>query len=98
MTNDERRHLERLHAFGCLACYLQGTPGTPAEIHHPRAGVGKGMKASHFDGIPLCPAHHRGTHHPAVPSIHLAKRAFIDQFGTEADLLETLRELLEGRE
>lgn len=96
MTKAEKAHLSRVAALGCIACYLQGTPGTPAEIHHPRAGRGKGQRASHIDGIPLCPAHHRGTHHPAVPSIHLAKRAFIERFGTEETLLELVRQLVEG--
>lgn len=96
MTKAEKAHLSRVAALGCVACYMQGTPGTPAEIHHPRSGRGKGQRASHIDGIPLCPAHHRGTHHPAVPSIHLAKRAFIERFGTEETLLELVRQLVEG--
>lgn len=53
-----------------------------------------GMRAGNDMAIGLCPAHHRGTNHPATPSIHLAKRAFIDRYGTEADLLETIKELL----
>ncbi len=93
MTKDEKAHLSRVAALGCVACYLQGTPGTPAEIHHPRAGRGKGQRASHMDGIPLCPMHHRGTAHPAVPSIHLAKRAFIETFGTEEKLLQLVQQL-----
>lgn len=93
MTKAEKQHLNRVAALGCIACYLQGTPGTPAEIHHPRAGRGKGQRASHMDGIPLCPAHHRGTHHPAVPSIHLAKLAFIERFGTEEKLLQLVQQL-----
>jgi len=98
MTKDEKRHLSRVAELGCIACYLQGTPGTPAEIHHPRAGTGAGRKASHFDALPLCPPHHRGTDHPRTPSIHLAKRAFIDRFGTEYELLELVRRRLEGVE
>lgn len=70
MTKDEKAHLSKVSALGCIACHLQGTPGTPAEIHHPRAGAGKGQRASHYDGIPLCPPHHRGTMHPKVPSPH----------------------------
>lgn len=93
MTKNEKQHLNRVAALGCIACYLQGTPGTPAEIHHPRAGRGKGQRASHMDGIPLCPPHHRGTHHPAVPSIHLAKLAFIKRFGTEEKLLQLVQQL-----
>lgn len=94
MTKAEKEHLSKVAALGCVACYLDANPGTWAEIHHPRAGAGKGQKASHFDALPLCPAHHRGTHHPAIPSIHLAKRAFIDRYGTEADLLEIVKQLL----
>jgi len=93
MTKAEKQHLNRVAALGCVACFIQGTPGTPAEIHHPRAGRGKGQRAGHMDGIPLCPAHHRGTHHPAVPSIHLAKLAFIERFGTEEKLLQLVQQL-----
>ena len=93
MTKAEKQHLNRVAALGCVACFIQGTPGTPAEIHHPRAGRGKGQRASHMDGIPLCPPHHRGTHHPAVPSIHLAKLAFIERFGTEEKLLQLVQQL-----
>jgi len=93
MTKAEKAHLSRVAALGCVACFIQGTPGTPAEIHHPRAGRGKGQRASHMDGIPLCPPHHRGTHHPAVPSIHLAKLAFIERFGTEEKLLQLVQQL-----
>jgi len=93
MTKAEKAHLSRVAALGCVACFIQGTPGTPAEIHHPRAGRGKGQRASHMDDIPLCPPHHRGTHHPAVPSIHLAKLAFIERFGTEEKLLQLVQQL-----
>lgn len=94
MTKDEKKHLSKLAAFGCIACYKQGTPGTPAEIHHPRAGTGMGRKASHFDAIALCPAHHRGTAGLSVPSIHGSKKAFIAEFGTEAELLELSKTLI----
>lgn len=93
MTKAEKDHLSRIAALGCIACFVQETPGTPAEIHHPRAGTGAGRKAGHLQAIPLCPAHHRGTEHPAVPSIHLAKRAFIEAFGTEQELLQLVQKL-----
>ena len=94
MKQSDKQHLNRLSAIGCIACRLQGTPGTPAEIHHPRAGAGAGRKAPHTDAMPLCPAHHRGTMHPGVPSIHLDKHRFIEEFGTEAELLEATRAVL----
>lgn len=95
MTNKERQHLNKVAAFGCIACYKQDTPGTPGEIHHPRAGsAGMGKKASHYDAICLCPAHHRGTAGLSVPSIHASKNAFIEAFGTEAELLELSKTLI----
>lgn len=96
MTKAEKAHLSRIAALGCIACHLQGTPGTPAEIHHVRAGAGMGQRSGHFRAIGLCPAHHRGTHHPAVPSIHLAKRKFIEIFGAEEDLLQAVMGLAEA--
>lgn len=95
MTKAERQHLSRLAELGCVACLIQGTPGTPAEMHHPRTGTGMGRRASHMDALPLCPPHHRGTAGLSVPSIHGSKRAFIEAFGTEAELLEKVRELLQ---
>ena len=94
MTSKERQHLGKVAALGCIACYKQGTPGTLAEIHHPRAGTGLGKKASHYDAIPLCPMHHRGTAGLSVPSIHGSKNRFIETFGTEAELLELTKTLI----
>lgn len=94
MNKTERQHLNKVAALGCIACYRQGTPGTPAEIHHIRAGTGMGQRASHLDVLPLCPPHHRGTSGLSVPSIHGSKNAFIEAFGTEAELLELTKTLI----
>lgn len=94
MKAADKRHLNRLSAIGCIACRLDGYPQTLAEIHHPRAGYGMGQRAPHDSAIGLCPAHHRGVNHPAVPSIHLDKNNFIDQYGTEAELLEATKQVL----
>jgi hypothetical protein len=94
MKTAERQHLGKVAALGCVACFIQGTPGTPAEIHHPRAGTGLGKKASHYDAIPLCSMHHRGTAGLSVPSIHGSKNRFIEEFGTEAELLELTKTLI----
>jgi len=80
--------------IGCIACHVQGTPGTPGEVHHIREGQGRGQRADHQHSICLCPAHHRGTMHPKVASIHMDKNNFIDQFGTESDLLQRTLEVL----
>lgn len=95
MKAAEKKHLSKVAAFGCIACYRQDTPGTPGEIHHPRAGgAGMGKKASHYDAICLCSAHHRGTAGLSIPSIHASKNAFIEAFGTEAELLELSKTLI----
>jgi hypothetical protein len=94
MNKAEKAHLSRLADLGCVACYLDGNAGTPAEIHHIRAGVGMGRRSSNYAAIPLCPSHHRGLNHPGTPSIHLSKRAFIDRYGTENDLLKVTEDLL----
>jgi uncharacterized protein YbbK (DUF523 family) len=94
MTAAERRHYSRLAVLGCIACRQLGYLSA-AEIHHIRAGTGMGKKSR--DAIPLCPAHHRGLDHPRTPSIHLDKRKFIEAFGTEAELLETVNDLLAGQ-
>ncbi len=51
-------------------------------------------RSSHFDALPLCPPHHRGTMGLSVPSIHGSKNAFIEAFGTEAELLELTKTLI----
>lgn len=97
MTKSERNHMNRVAELGCLACRQLGYHDTPAELHHPRSGAGMSQRASSLDVIGLCPAHHRGTHHPLTPSIHLDRRAFEAAFGTEAALLQRVRDLLDGR-
>lgn len=93
-TKAEKQHLSKVASIGCIACNQLGFFGSPAEIHHCREGQGRGQRASNFDVIPLCPAHHRGTDHPRTASIHMDKRNFIAQFGTELELLERTRQEL----
>jgi hypothetical protein len=68
-----------------------GYEGTPAELHHPRAGTGAGRRASHYDVIPLCPEHHRGK-----TGLHgLGTKGFPQHYGyDEADLRNDTRTLL----
>ena len=87
-------YFARVAALGCIACMMDGNPGTPPELHHPRAGAGAGMKSPDADVIPLCHRHHRGTDHPRTPSIHRDRLVFIERFGTEMQLLARVRALL----
>ena len=47
--------------LGCGMCRRMGYPDTPAQLHHPRDGVGGAQRASDWLVIPLCPAHHTGS-------------------------------------
>lgn len=91
MTKDEKRFLNDLADLGCAVCRRMGYPGTPAEIHHPRIGVGGAQRAPHSAAIPLCPEHHRGR-----TGVHgLGTKGFPKHWGfTEADLQEDCRRLL----
>jgi len=90
-TLAEKKHMSRVADLGCSVCRRMGYPGTPAELHHPRAGVGMGKRASNMDVIPLCPEHHRGK-----TGVHgLGTKGFPKHWGfTEQDLLADVRELL----
>lgn len=61
INKTDRERFKKLKDFGCVLCYLQGYPGTPAEIHHVRTEVGWG-RDGHQNTIPLCPYHHRGNY------------------------------------
>jgi len=84
-------NFERVAALGCIACLIDGNPGTPAELHHIRETAGGGQKAPDTDVLPLCHRHHRGTDHPRTPSIHLDRLTFIARYGSETELLARVR-------
>lgn len=92
MTNAERTHLSALARIGCIVCRTLGYGPTPAEIHHPRSLAGLAQKASHFDAIPLCHTHHRTGGYGVA--LHAGQRTWEANFGTEAELLEKVREIL----
>lgn len=60
MSNASKRHLGRVAGIGCILCRHLGTPGTPAQVHHLREGVGAAQRQSDFLTVPLCLPHHTG--------------------------------------
>jgi len=90
-TLAEKKHLNAVAELGCMVCKRMGYEGTPAEIHHKRAGTGAGRRSSHMDAIPLCPEHHRGN-----TGLHgLGTKGFAKHWGfDEDDLLQDTRSLL----
>ncbi len=92
MTKAEKIHLNRVASLGCIACDNMGYEGSPAEIHHIRAGQGMSQRASNYDTIPLCPTHHRlGGHGMAI---HAGQQAWEGNHGTERELLAEVRSRL----
>ena len=93
-TEAEKRHMGRVAELGCCLCRRYGWHGTPAEVHHVRTGTGAGRRASHFDVIPLCPAHHR----QAADGLHvMGRKAWERAHGvTELELLADVQVQLFG--
>lgn len=88
-TKAEARHMSAVAALGCIVCRNLNLGQSPAELHHPRSLAGLSQRASHFDVIPLCPAHHR-TGGVGV-ALHAGQRTWEAKYGTESELLEQVR-------
>ncbi len=83
VTRFESDHMNRVAALGCIICRR------PAEIHHL---PGHGIRASHYDTIPLCAEHHRNGN--IGTAVHSGRRSFEANFGTERELLAKVNKLL----
>lgn len=85
-NNLEKDHLSKVAALGCIICRA------PACVHHIRDGMGLGMRASHFETIPLCHHHHQGSE-----GIHtLGTKKWQSKFGRERELLDKTLNLVYG--
>ena len=78
-----KAHLTRVAELGCLVCKR------PPQLHHIRVNTGIGRRSSDWCCIPLCMDHHTGKF-----SIHGSKRTFVEQMGTELELLEKVYKTL----
>ena len=93
-TTKDKAHLDRVAALDCIVCRNQGLGATPAEIHHIRTGYGWGQRAPDTESIPLCVIHHR---RPAggEAAYHDSPKEFQARYGSELELLEQVRGLIE---
>lgn len=90
MTASDKRRLNRVAELGCAICRRLNLGPTPAQIHHPRAGMGMGQRASHSIAIGLCHLHHLGP-----KGVHDLGRQFKAHYGfSEADLIADTHRLL----
>ncbi|MEO8627670.1 MAG: hypothetical protein ABI612_06150 [Betaproteobacteria bacterium] len=82
--------MARVAELPCLACGKHGV-----ELHHIRKGIGAGRRATNFQVLPLCATCHRtGGHRIAY---HAGSKVWQAKYGSELQLLEKVRRLLEGR-
>jgi hypothetical protein len=88
----EQAWMDKARAFGCVVCFLQTGLRTPAAIHHILSG---GRRMGHLYTLPLCdPGHHQASPTPEKISRHPHKARFEAAYGSELDLLDTLKALL----
>jgi len=85
-TKAEREWMARIADLGCVACRKDGE-STPASVHHIVQG---NRRLGHLFTLPLCQPHHQGDGH-RVPSVHFAKRTFVQRYGSELELLAGLQ-------
>jgi len=94
MKNEERTHLSRVAALGCIVCSNEGHGVTPPEytaIHHIRSGQGL-RRATNFEVLPLCAAHHQTGGYGVA--FHAGPKVWQEKYGLEVDLLNQVRDLL----
>lgn len=103
-TKAEQERYRKLKEMGCIVTRLYFGKWAPAEIHHLTEG---GRRLGNMKTIPLTGWLHRAilpesckTAFEATikhgPSLH-TKRAFVEAFGTELELLEQVNKLLEAK-
>lgn len=91
-TKAEKQYLNKVADLGCIVCRNERLGKSPAEIHHIRNGQGMSQRASNYEVIPLCHAHHRTGGYGVA--FHAGKSGFESKFGTEKQLLEQVKGLL----
>lgn len=92
-TAEERRWMDRVAQIGCIACLQLGVHTPHVSIHHID---GRTKDGSHLKTIPLCYAHHQGGDARGnFVSVHPWKRRFEETFGTQMELLEMCRRMVE---
>jgi hypothetical protein len=106
VTPRAREHrFRRLYEIGCLACFDEGMPGAPAQIHHLNLGGRAGQKQLGDEcTIPICPWHHQGHVHAGQtissmtlqygPSLAHQSKAFRAKYGTDTKLLARANDMI----
>jgi len=88
-----KEYFEQVAALGCI---IRNTDcAGKLDLHHP-TGAGMALKADDYDVIPLCFNHHSAQTPLAFGhSVHKGTRTFEKNYGTQKELLEKTRRLLD---
>jgi len=93
-TKEEKEWLDSIENFGCIVCANEGFGYTPSAIHHID---GKVKPDCHFKTLPLCGLHHQGENDTKkYTPRHPWKKRFEARYGTESELLNQVKRLVEG--
>jgi len=85
MTKSEKEHLSKLHQL--MHNMSHASRNTPYTLRN-----GLGQRNSNFNAIPLCANHHRNGGYGIA--FHAGRKAFEQKFGTELELLEKVKGLI----
>lgn len=88
----EAQWLDDIVQLGCVICWTEGNPHTPAEAHHM---LEHGRRMGHLFTIPLCFLHHRaGRNDRRIVSRGQSQTRFEERYGPEVDLLAATQRLV----
>lgn len=101
-TAEEKARYAKLKALYCICCIQEVFMIPEIEIHHMTSG---GRRIGNEFTLPLCVWHHRGVlpkdcKNSSIaeltygPSFAKSKRKFIERYGTEAQLLQKVNNLI----
>lgn len=88
LDGNPKKHMAAVAGLGCVVCRNLEHEAAPAEytgIHHIREGQGSSQRASDYETLPLCAAHHQ-TGGEGV-AIHAGQKQWETKYGTELQLL-----------
>lgn len=101
-TKAQAARMEAMHAIGCVACHLDKRLRQcgDTQIHHFLRG---GKRIGHDATVPLGSWHHTGIADGTAnaqmlavygPSFHRHTRAFRERYGTDAELVDKVNEII----
>ena len=93
-TKEDKEWFTAICEYGCIVCRNEFQIFSPCSPHHID---GRTKEGCHKKTIGLCGAHHQGGEDNGVyTSRHPFKASFERRYGTEAELLKQLQEIIKG--